>query len=327
MKNNTRPCDPQGHVSDKTGKLSGVKFYEKTKGGSTAPFGNDIIVNDFARLLRWRHGFGPWNEAMLLSILDIVIPRHAQVPTALPLDKAVLRWVHAHMPEIVEKYGTEWVEARRVEVMSWKRGAFPTVDQIARRLQIDRDEVEGAGLRTLRAADNPQRDRKRANRTRNAARKREWRAEGGATPRPQSIAARHERGEFGAVSLKTVRRWIKAGKIDPNVSASDPMSTFRQKQDDSPSVNGRIVDISHTGAAASENQDTLQPTGETMNRRSTFITLKPSALTITHGAGRIDFSALNTASVPIRGKGVTETGAPIFYVPAISGTVVERAGR
>ncbi|CAO4183331.1 hypothetical protein CLBKND_04203 [Methylorubrum aminovorans] len=331
MKDNTRPSNRQGHVSDPTGKLSGIKFYEKTKGGSPAPFGNSFILSDLAKLLRWRHGFGPWNESMLLSILDIVIPRQAQVPTALPLDKTLLRCIRAHMPEIVERHGSEWVEARRVEVMAWKRGAFPTVDQIARRLQITRDEVDGAGLLTLRASDNPRRDRKRANRTRNTARKREWRAENGSTPHDQSIAARHKRGEFGAVSLKTVRRWIKAGKIDPNVSTSEHLSTFRQQQYDSTYINGRNVDTSHPGAEATENHAPLlehQPTGKTMNTRSTFITLKPAALTITHGGGidgktaLIDMSGLHTASFPIQGK-VTAAGAPILYIPAIRGRVVE----
>ncbi len=315
-----------------------MKFYETTKGGGPAPFGNSFILSDLAKLLRWRHGFGPWDDKMLMAILDIVIPRHAQVPTASPLDKALLRWVKAHMHEVVRTRGAEWIEARRVQVMAWKRGAFPTVDQVARRLRITQDEVDGAGLRALRAFNNPKRDRDRSNKTRNAARKREWRAERGATPQDRSIAARHRQGEFGDVSLKTVRRWIATGKIDPNVSAPDPVSTFRQKQYDSTYINGRNVDTSRPGAEATENHAPLlehQPTGRTMNTRSTFITLKPAALTITHGGGidgktaHIDLSGLSTASFPIQGKPVTAAGAPILYIPAIRGRVVEgsRQGR
>lgn len=125
---------------------------------------------------------------MILAILDIVIPRHAQLRTTSSLDKALLQWATVHLPEIIEKHGSAWLEARRLEVMARESGSFPTMDEIAEHLHITRDEVEGACLRSLRAFDNPERDRERNNKARNKARQGEARIEKGAKPHSKSKA-------------------------------------------------------------------------------------------------------------------------------------------
>lgn len=173
MEDSTRPSTHQGRSS---------------KSGGGGAKGNRFVVSDFTKLLRWRRGLGLLDDAMMLAMLDIVIPRHAQLKTTLPLDKALGQWVADNVPEIEEAHGAEWVEARRVEIMSREHGSFPTIDEIAEHLHITQDEVDGACLCSLRAFDNPKRERTRHNRMRNAQRKRECRAQNNAKPQSESVA-------------------------------------------------------------------------------------------------------------------------------------------
>lgn len=223
MNNSTQPSSQQGHSS---------------KAGGGGAYGNRFVVSDFGKLLRWRRGFGPWDDAMLLAILDIVIPRHAQLKTTVPLDKALAQWVAANMPETIEKHGSAWLEARRLEVMAWESGSFPTIDEIAEHLHITQDEVDGACLCSLRAFDNPERDRKLKRRNRDKARKSESRALKGAKPHSKS-AAKAKPWEALGMSRRTFYRKglneAPSGDEKPiprgtDSSATEPLALIRPQQ-------------------------------------------------------------------------------------------------
>lgn len=299
---------------------------------------NLLFLTDLEKLARGRRGFGTLTLSGAELILDDVIPRLAKRwRSGVSESSRLVEWARDHLPEIFEAHDEVWVESRRKEVMSWTSHRLHDVDFLAARHGITQDEVEGFSLCSLVSAERPERVRRQDERAYDRAYSQRRRgADPNHVPREHSLEARWRRQEFGDLTWEQLRYRIRKGVIDPNTTTSA----------DSHFSSGTGVTVNRTdekcenaktdpGEAASENHENSghHHTGSTMNRRSTFITLKPAAMTIHHGAGigdqtaLIDMSGLHTASIPIQGRGATETGAPIFYIPAISGTVVERAGR
>jgi hypothetical protein len=223
VNNSTQPSSQQGHSS---------------KAGGGGAHGNRFVVSDFGKLLRWRRGLGLLDDAMRLAVLDIVIPRHAQSKTTVPLDKALAQWVTANMPEIVETYGAEWVEARRVEMMSREHDSFPTMDEIAGVLRITQDEVDGACLCSLVAFGNSKADREQNTRSQDRARSSAYRIKNGATPHSQS-KARTKPWEAAGMSERTYYRKglheASSGDHEPiargrDSSGTEPLAEIRPQQ-------------------------------------------------------------------------------------------------
>lgn len=223
VKNSTQPSIQQGHSS---------------KSGGGGAHGNRFVVSDFAKLIRWRRGLGLLDETMMLAILDIVIPRHAQGKATAPLDRALAQWVTDNMPELVENHGSDWVEARRVVVMAREDGSFPTMDEIADHLRITQDEVDGACLCSLVAFGNPERQRAENTRSRDRARSSANRIKNGATPHSQS-KARTRPWEVLGMSKRTYYRKglheVPLGDHEPisrgtDSSGTEPLAQIRPEQ-------------------------------------------------------------------------------------------------
>jgi len=282
----------------------------------------------------------------MVRILRIIAPRQAQIARHETPEQAFLRIVREEFFELLWSRDAAWIESLRVEAADpTKMGNFPSTDNIADILSITEEEVTLCQFCTLRARGNTKTKRRAASKKRNRERKCEVTVENGGTPRDQSIAARHRRGEFGSVSLKTVHRWIAAGKIDPKVSTSDRMSTNPQASSpEAMSTNPQAQNLCSKGIGGKvdmpdvssppttyENANALldHQNMRAMKSRSIFIRCAPTSLAIKHGAGIegttvfLDYSELRTASHPIQGRTVATT----FHIPAVGGSVLERAGR
>lgn len=346
MNNNTRQPNRQERNSP-TGPLRNVKLYETANGKRSGRGGGNVfIISDLKQLARHRRWLGSWEEADMVRILRIIAPRQAQVVRQETPEQAFLRIVREEFFELLWSRDAAWIESLRVEAADpCKRGNFPSTDDIAGILSITEEEVTHCRFCTLRARGNTKTKRRAASKKRNRERKREVTVENNGTPQDQSLAARHRRGEFGKVSLKTVRRWIAAGKIDPDSSTFVPMSTFPQSSSQdamstfpqaqnlcSKGIGGNvdIPDVS-SRPTTSENSNAVldHQKMKAMETRSIFIRTAPTTLAIKHGTGiegttvHLDYRDLRTASFPIQGKMVAGAVAPTFFIPAINGRVVE----
>ncbi|GEP03697.1 hypothetical protein [Methylobacterium oxalidis] len=202
------------------GPLAKIARFEKSpEAGCKRGVGlNTLILSDLAKLAHLRRGLGPWDDARADAVFDDAAPRivaGARASRKLA-ERELVAWARRHLPEVIEGWGEEWVADRCREVEAERHGSFRTVDEIAKRHGISQDEVLGACLVSLVAQDRPKAVRKADRMKVDALYQRSKRAqEPGYTARENSLAARHRRGEFGSDSLKTVRRKIKAGLIDP----------------------------------------------------------------------------------------------------------------
>jgi hypothetical protein len=290
---------------------------------------NLLFLTDLEKLARGRRGFGTMTLAGAELILDDAIPRLCRRWQAGVSDSArLVGWVDRHLPEIFAARDEAWIEARRKEVLGWKTHSLLTVDAIARKHRITQNEVESFCLEALVSFERPKHVRKRDRKTKDRDRKRASRIAAGATPQAESKTATKP---WLALGLTRTAYYEQGHHKAPAQTIPDRFvrnSNYVKTEDEIV----RNDDISPDAAAAEKHETTEgTATGQNMHTRAIFVTLKPAALTITHGTGNdgpntcIDMSGLATASWPVEGKSLSSAGLPILYIPAIRGRVVEGA--
>lgn len=206
-----------------------MKFWEPDKsasvrGGKGGPGLNVLLITDCEKLIHGRRGLGPWSLGIAEAIFDVAAPRVIARASQRGKDaaEALQRWALRWLSDLVEAEGVTWVHRRFLELRDQRYGSFGKIDQIAIDLGITQDEVLGFRLEAMVSKDRPPAVRKRERQAADAAYQKAKRATEGATPRDMSLAARHRRGEFGVIGLKTVRRQIADGKRDPSTGAEMP---------------------------------------------------------------------------------------------------------
>lgn len=206
-----------------------MKFWEPDKsasarGGKGGPGLNVLLITDCEKLIHGRRGLGPWSLDIAEAIFDVAAPRVIARASQRGKDAAAVLqgWMIRWLPDLVEAEGVTWVHRRFLELRDQRYGSFRKIDEIANDLGITQDEVLGFRLEAMVSKDRPPAVRKKDRQTADAVYQKAKRAAEGATARDMSLAARHRRGEFGTVSLKTIRRQIVDGKRDPITGAEMP---------------------------------------------------------------------------------------------------------